>query len=92
MFNYPDEIPRQILSIEQFCSACEEWYALDQTTVKQVEENWHSSGLTPFVKTKCDCGEKQIAILPGKYDQPDQIKSKCDIQCVRTVGLQNKPK
>lgn len=88
MFNYPNhkliDLPILPLTAEQVCFNCKEWFPIPEEEMKQMQKEMRDSNSTTHEVRSTDCthcGESNIVVMVGKYDNP-QAKSKrsCGVQ------------
>jgi len=92
MFRYPNVKPQQVVSAEQRCCYCEQWFSLNQTDIEKLNALWRriANNEDPFASetamVQCThCGKTQLLTAPGKYDHPSAPKQQCHVQFLTLV-------
>lgn len=90
MFNYPKQFENAVrpgnypTRVEQSCVKCAEWFVVSPEAVKIAMDVWSKPGNPGWAMQSCACslcGEKQILVMPGKYDAPRaKRREDCSVQ------------
>lgn len=89
MFTYLDEYQRIVEGsgrfpkvAQQCCISCTEWFSIGLGALSAALQEWRNGQAYHNVTMcRCPCGEEQILVMPGKYDEVHaQSREGCAVQ------------